>query len=350
MTAIAKEWAALLEAARDVPAEGEERASWTVRGLAEVALMMHVANGPWHLLDATVAATTLDGADIRFAERLGSLRRWHGSVPTSYHYRTTRPPRPAIADAAIQAAAVALLKFAKSLPTPEVDSATPLSPRDGVGRHVVHSNARRRSCRGCPSEGVYYLDIDIPAELLWRAWAVLPGVGITRIVPQETLQPAQMTVWWGVHDGCHLDHLLAADPMTRTGIQFGHGLLAAEALAMVSEIVAGAEAALAGESSVAGQVRDGLIERVGRFDTKVGSTEFTRLSAELDVPVELEFASLPILASAYVAGPLRLIGTNFTSSSIPDRLAEDFRQRWKRLTGQSAAAHDLDTAAHTTFG
>ncbi|MFF3754705.1 hypothetical protein ACFYYH_30385 [Streptomyces sp. NPDC002018] len=323
-------WERAAEAAVDVPAAGGERASWVTRNLAELALMMEVADGPVELLDRVTGQSDLRGADPRFATRLRLLRSRRGEVPGWYPEGTrVRAGRGPLSPRSRGACEI-LLRFAARLHGGPAGTETATGAREevsaleGGGAAAV---ARRARWRPLPSSAVGHcvVPVDVPATALWRAWMTLPDRGIVRVVADERLSREDMDVWWGVHDGTHLDHLASFGTAGLTPVEFGRGLLVTEALAMAAELLAAAEALADGEGAVQASVRSGLVERVARVPVAANPAR-----ALLPEESGAEFGRLPTLALAYVVGPLDLLATGFRHILIPRQVADGFRDRWHR--------------------
>ncbi|TDC70792.1 hypothetical protein E1200_04080 [Actinomadura sp. GC306] len=318
-------WAhAAVAAALGVPATGSEQSVWAVRGLAETALgclLLRVPEALWIVDDAV--------RDARFgpagaaAARLRRVRALAGPVPPFYP-EESEPAVPVRAvDADVAAAAAALRRYCAALgdlpgvrhdadelwgggPAP---SAHALLARGAVLRPSAYDHA---GVRTSPA---------FPPGTAWRTWFRLPHGPVLVERPPVAPAPAR-AVWRAVHDGAHLDHLAALPPAAPAVAEYGAGLLTAEAYAMAVEIVAAAEAWWTGRAGLVRELCKGIAERAGRPSGDGG------------------FGALPSLASAYVLGPLRLLGG--ADRTLPGRLGPDLRTRWRRVAALVPSAAELD--------
>lgn len=339
MTDVDKFWTAAVEQALDVPAVGPEREAWITRNLCEVALCLEVSDGPISLLDSVVRQVSLERAPRRLTRRLQGLRERRGPVPNWYPDGTLENPCDVPLTLSEQAIVSRLLDFAAAL-HPDSLSTQVHSAWGGWGEAAVNARAPWRSFedRAHPPR---YLEMDIPANLIWRAWMTVPGLGPTRIVNDEQLSTEYFDIWWGVHDGSHLDHL-ATFPMDRPApIEFGAGLLTTEALAMSMELLAGAEALVSGRLASQACVRSGIIERLGRISGLFIDKNFARAVTDLQIKRETEFSAIPTLARAYVIGPLNLIDHDFTNRLIPISVSASLTRRWNTLANSHHAIAGL---------
>jgi hypothetical protein len=180
---------------------------------------------------------------------------------------------------------------------------------------------------------------DLPTGLLWRGWFLAP-TGPTMVVVDERLDPVRMDIWWGVHNGTHLDHLAATSEQGPSHLEFGEGLLVAESLAMSAELLAGAEALAIGNSQIQQTIADGLEERVGHLcltGYERNSETFQRAVASWSE----EFGDLPVLSEAYVSGPLDLLRHRHIHPLIPSWILESFENRWSELADAHQGVFDF---------
>ncbi|MES2093600.1 MAG: hypothetical protein V4531_07300 [Actinomycetota bacterium] len=348
-------WSAAARAASAVPAVGAERQSWITRNLTEFALMLEIADAPAELLDKLVQDHDLSLANRRHTDRLRRLRERRGAVPVWYpqgsigddtaHDDAVQTVRPEVVSAAR-----AILAFAEQL-----EAALPGGPGpelEVTGGHGEAAVVARADWRPLPAPATphTFVDVDIPPDLIWRAWMVLPDRGITRVVTGQHLTQTDMDVWMGVHDGIHLDHVACFDTTTTTPIEFGSGLLVTEALAMSGELLAGAEALAAGDLTTQVTVRAELIERVGRLLPELTEPgPCADLVARLNVTADREFPALPTVARAYVVGPIRMIAGGFTDPLIPDSVSTLFRDRWARAELAHPAVRSIGDDARAWY-
>lgn len=333
-------WRNAALAASRVPATGVEEATWIARNLTELALMLELEDGPITALDHVVATGRLDMADRRLMERLRVLRERRGPVPESYPQgiavaEVDDPPAPSD-----DAAASIVIAFAEQLADTFVDSDEPVPARGAAAAAAI---AGRDAWRPFPRPRRPHrlVETDIPADVVWRSWWRMADGTVIRVMYDSAMTPTEMDVSLGVHDAIHLDHLACFDRGTEpTPIEFGTGLLIAEAVAMAAEILAGAEALAQGDAGAQCYVRRFLIRRASRLP---GCSDLAhRYAAGSD---DGEFNALPTFARAYVAGPLRLIAARFADCLVPPEATAAFRARWRRAATTSAAVAALERAA-----
>ncbi|HEU5030424.1 MAG TPA: hypothetical protein VFV01_36315 [Spirillospora sp.] len=332
-------------AAFDLPAYGAEWERWAVRGLSEVALGCALAGDPEVTaeFDAVVRAARL-GAAGPAAARLRRVRALLGPVPDGYPDAEPGPavPRPKAIEPGARRAAGALCAFCTGV----LEGLGGRSPRTGGGcaGPLVESTAGAlRWGAGlrpspAPCGGLRIVPSPGPG-LVWRSWmrlAAATGPETVVVERPPLAPPLSRLVWRGLHDGAHLDHMAAlarTDPSAPLPIEFGAGLLLAEAYAMAVEIVAAAGPALAENAPVAREICHGLLERVGRLPG----------GGRGPTPPAGEFGGLPTLAAAYVAGPLRLLAG--ATGGLPPDLASGLRRGWERAVERSRPAARLDRVA-----
>ncbi|PRX66983.1 hypothetical protein B0I32_105423 [Nonomuraea fuscirosea] len=344
----ARAWAAAAaSAAACVPAEGAEAAAWTVYGWAEVALGCAVLARPSAFagLDQVIAASGVRRGGVA-AARLRALRAIAGPVPRYYPVAEPPGPVPPVAGSTWHMCA-ALAEFCDALPTRRGHVRVP----DRAASHLWWGERFRPSARRghlvVPGRGY--------TGLARRLWMRLPGHPAVLVDVPRRAPELRRRVWRGIHEGAHLDHLAmveevpgtwppatGGEPPTPPAAEFGYGLLAAESYAMAVELVALLESLERGEGKVAGCLRDGLAERIGRLPgfpgclRPVGRT--LRRATDHRGP---EFAALPRLAATYVTGPLRLLAGD--DVALPARLRADLLGRWEGLTRRWPVARRLMT-------
>lgn len=224
-------------------------------------------------------------------------------------------------------AAELLSEYAASLHSGDQPLQDILSVQNGLGAAKIVEHAR---ARGIGDYAHHVVDTTLPPDVLWRAWTFLPWKGATMLAPKEELDLATMDIWWGIHNGFHLDHMagLAAqgsDPMV---VEYGEGMLVSESLTMIGGILAGARARLSASALHMAVVASGIRERILRHP---GNTEPVGKGDEVS---RKEFAWLPTVASAYVSGPLKLVADDFVSPLIPVTVSERVRTQWVTLERQ----------------
>lgn len=309
-----------------------EHASWVVRGLCE-ALFFGLAFGiPTDTVDDAVAALAGHGKEAhpRFADRLRGLRATAGRPPIPYQTlgaACRSEDQTAMPDAELF---VAFCELADAVyPVRGPDQEPQVDARSGAGREAILRWTPRRPT-GRDGREFQINASNLPADLTWRIWTHGPSGHPTVVAVEERLTPAALDVWWGIHNGTHLDHLAAvADasgiPML---VEYGGGLLSAESLAMSVELLVGLET---DDVRVRHVIWEGLAERLARLPhpVLVGSVTAEAAVAQIDV----EFAPLPTLARAYTVGAVRLIAGGFDDPYIPTSIQRAVADRWNALTG-----------------
>ncbi|WP_104062290.1 hypothetical protein [Arthrobacter sp. 4R501] len=328
-------------AALDVPAAGREAEAWKVRNLAEVCLFTIAFGGLPSPVDTAVAELD-EGLLGPASGRLLRLRQCLGALPSQYEVASSEPP-PVSRFAKDESDAAELLSvYADSLEGGEVTASDIRSVQNGLGGRIIGDHA---TARGLGKYAHKVIDTSLPTDLLWRTWTYLPWTGPVALVPDELLDPATMDIWWGIHNGFHLDHMagLAAQGSDPMRVEFGEGMLISESLTMVGEILSGAKARLAGRPRHMAVVADGISERIRRHPASpMKPRESDRISRD-------EFAWLPTVASAYVAGPLKLIAANFESDLIPKTITEVISTQWTTLEGQDNSLRILRRGAQDVY-
>jgi hypothetical protein len=311
--AAARAWAmAAAKSAARVPVVDAERAAWTVRGWADVAVGCLALDGPTPRGRRPSPTPAFGGLDevIRrgsvvsggsHAARLRSVRRLAGPVP--WWYPDTRPvggPIRAIGPEAWQAAEL-IAGFGAMLMT----TAAGLPPGSLCPLSSARQLAWGARYRPLPSDEHVTVCLPVCRRLARRTWMCLPGLpgpGTAVAKVPSTATPLAQQIWRGIHEGAHLDHLAALSRLRGLGgpgqaapspAEFGAGLLVTESYAMAVEIVAAVECILAGEGQAVWQLGAGLIERATRLP---GGSQ-----------PAAEFADLPTLAEVYVLGPLEIL-------------------------------------------
>jgi hypothetical protein len=322
-------------AALSAPARGWEADIWTVRGFAEVALGITLLDVPeaYAELDQALREARIPAAGPA-AERLRRLRALAGPVPAYYPEAIPLAPIRTTGEPARRAAAL-LVEFCDEVAKASSQRGglrmdTGL-PEDSVGQLRWGARYRPSPCGVDPAVAARTL----PPGLLWRSWFRLPWPDRTDFVVVERparIPVVQRLVWRGIHDGAHLDHMVALAALTRTApspAEYGWGLVMAESYAMAVEICATVACLLGGEAAPTEVLRKGLLERVGR----------------LAGPDITEFGALPELAEAYVVGPLRLLLGESPGPLLPDSLMGPLTRHWAALCAAFPPAAELTRAA-----
>lgn len=319
----------------DVPARSRaERDAWVCRNLTEFALALEVVGGCVEALDQAVSKADLDRTNTprRFVDRLRGMRERRGTVPSHYPTGNGEGRNPERVSQKVEVDAFILSQFADILRSPSKPTGA-VSALLGAGERAFRERLAWRPTSN--DTRVRFVEIpDLPTSLLWRGWFLVP-TGPTMVVVDERLDPVRMDIWWGVHNGTHLDHLAAATETGPSLLEFGEGLLVSESLAMSAELLAGAEALASGLPEIQQTIAEGLEERIGRLcliDYERDSETFQRAVASWSD----EFADLPVLSEAYVSGPLDLLRRRHSHELIPSWISENFEKRWTEV----ASAHE----------
>ena len=254
-----------IELMMDVPARSKmEHSAWVCRNLTEFGLALEVLGIDMQGLDAAVEVMALGRSKVpqRFVNRLRGIRERHGSIPSHYPLGHSERLDPLPVSPKVELDAAILGSFSDLLRCGAV-SGPSVSALDGEGARAYEA---RRSWRPTKSEipTQFSEKPDLPTQLLWRGWFSKPD-GPVMVVVDEQLDSARMDVWWGVHNGTHLDHLSALNDPAPARLEYGEGLLVAEHVAMSAELLAGAEALVAGNNQLREAIADGLEERIGRL-------------------------------------------------------------------------------------
>ncbi|AOY74368.1 hypothetical protein [Paenarthrobacter ureafaciens] len=313
----------------DVPASGIEAEAWIARNLAEVCLFTIALGGSPAPVDSSVSAMG-GGLPGPGADRLRRLREHLGEVPSQYASADVPPPPITPFGNSDSRAAELLSEYAASLHSEDAALQDVISVQNGVGAAKIKEYA---TARGIGEHAFQVLDTGLAPDLLWRAWTFLPGTGPLMLAPKEELDPATMDIWWGIHNGFHLDHMasLAAQRSNPMAVEYGEGMLVTESLTMVGEILAGARARLSGSTRHMAVVASGIRERILRHP---GNPAAVEKSIEVS---RKEFAWLPTVASAYVSGPIDLIASNFESHFIPAAVSNALLAQWATLESQDSS-------------
>jgi hypothetical protein len=362
---LARAWGrAAAQAAREVPAHGAEAADWTVRGWAETALGCAVGAlpGAFEGLDDVVRACGIPRGGL-YADRLRELRGLGGAVPGCY---ADGPPRRALPPArlpeAVREACLVLAGYCDGLDAALLRHAGPRGepaaqiPVWTTGADHLRWGERFRASTG--QRGYQVVASTVPQRLVRRSWMRLPSADRPYAVSIRPADAAEATVRervrQGLHNGAHLDHLACLagrdgmPPWRPAPIEFGAGLMTAEAFAMSVEILSAAECALAGRGAEAREVYRGLVSRIGRVpgfkQWQAGRPAASPALRRARLDRVEEFATLPTLAGAYLAGPLRLIARDWADPLLPDPLVGRVRARWAVVSARFEPAAALAAA------
>lgn len=338
-------WAvAAARAAADVPALGAEAELWIVRGWVDVAVGCAVAGSAVTVvgLDDVVRETDVSYG-WRFAQRLRLLREQWGPVPRWYPECGSAPVEADGVDRweTVRASRI-VADFCDALAAVEGPDSCATWPAT-TGELIRHASRYRPSA----AHTIRVIDCDLDPGLPGRMWMRLPQGAAALHLTRRPVDRAAI-VRTGIHEGAHLDHLLAAP----NPIECGVGLLAAESYAMAVEILAAAECAARGEADLTAMLRAGLVERVGRLPGGIAERAARGWpSASLRAMFATgssRFAGLPTLADNYVVGPLRLLAGRTTM--LPPQLQHDLGRRWHAATTAFPAALALAEAAAVGWG
>lgn len=328
-----------LALAANVPARSrEEMSAWQCRGLTEIALCVLISGSGLDQLDEQVANLDLTFAPQRFLTRLVGLRSMLGPVPDIYHRSAERLPSAQPSSEKVISDVRIACELADSLLQASLrqEATGQKSALKGVGEAAFL--ARKPWRPASPDQNsVEFVEVpELDLSLLWRAWMTTPN-GLKMVVPNQCLDPVRMDVWWGVHNGAHLDHLWLRKERGPSPLEFGSGLLVAEALAMSSELLLSLESFHSGDFAVSNAVAFAIVERAGRLDLPKLSG-FGRSYDVAAADESAEFVALPVLSEAYICGPLDLIRRQYVDALIPIEITEAFQSRWVEVAKKNEVA------------
>jgi hypothetical protein len=192
---------------------------------------------------------------------------------------------------------------------------------------VAASIDRTMPLRPAGRTGYRWRPLLIDARLLWRTWFI-DAHGPHIVFAPRSLPTTALDMMYGLHVGAHLDHLAAllrdGRPATAYRLQFGRGLLAAEAAAMLVELLVLAGMPQQQSPAVRRFLYDSVVDRLARLpgisEWGPSAAPHSPTMAAAAAHPNREFATLPTLATAYVAGPFRLISTGLAHPFIPHSL------------------------------
>lgn len=331
-----------LQLIMDVPARStRERSAWICRNLAEFGLVLDILGYEVDALDSAVRDARLNDASTpkRFADRLRGIRQRRGNIPVFYPVGTSCQAEACKVSQQAEHAAVLLSSFVDCLRSASRDSYSGLKTHNCGELSIRKLNDWRPTAANANFK---FIDMaSMPDNLLWRGWFLTPQ-GILMAATSEKYETSYWDIRWGVHNGTHLDLLANTLEPAPASLEFGGGLLLAESIAMSAELLAGAEALIAGDVDVMAAVADGLEERVRRLCLcgKAGrSATYDRSVSYIDD----EFSDLPTLAEAYVSGPLELIRDGYAIETLSPQVQNGFRNRWAdAVCGHEAIAEFID--------
>ena len=344
-------WQKLRKAALTVPASSaSERASWVARNMCELALYLHVTESNLEILDDTVRAEDLSDADPQICRRLTELRATGSNCPDWYPIGSRPAGDEPHANREYVEAGFALCRFADALlnhaPTTKPH---PASPIDGKGQAAIDGRAHwRPTFAGCGT--VTYVQMgQISPRLIKRGWMHIPGQGPTMLVNDQSLDEGRLDVWWGIHNGGHLDHLAWLGEDSPQRAEFGVGLLCTEGLAVALEILAAAELLAGVNIADANTLANGFSERVGRLPLPNSGRDCWNYRAARNQHAT-DFFCMPTVASAYVVKPLQLIASRFSDPCIPSLMASSIAVRFDKVARLDSATDALVQAAKAICG
>lgn len=179
--------------------------------------------------------------------------------------------------------------------------------------------------------------VPVGSGLIWRGWFLDAAGPVLAFAPLPQ-PPAEVAMMQGFHSGVHLDHLGAlvseGRPEAARRLQFGRGLLVAESAAMAAELIG-----LVGGGSIDQEERAFLhaslldrlarLPRIGEWGPRAapGSAAMRAAAGRANH----EFATLPTLAAAYVAGPFLLAERGFRHPLLPAEISRSLAGRWARV-------------------
>jgi hypothetical protein len=340
----------LVGRAMELPAWGAELAAWRARSLAELLVQAKLTGDDALVAAVDEVAPTLTAVPGRLAWRLRAVRRAHGGLPGSYPdadpgpatgRERERPPARRVRDAARR-----LARALDALDSPGAPAGEPASsqrkPAIRTGRDVERSLRTVAQLRPEGDRTHRCQVVPFDKTLIWRGWCH-DGQRPVLAYTGQAHTPAELDMMYGLHAGVHLDHMAgldAAGPGTAiVDIQFGGGLLVAEAVAMTVELMT----LLAPRDGLAADrrtfLRNAVIDRISRTpglatSLSADASRSPTLTEVAGRTPTVEFRSLPTLAAAYLTGPFDLAEQGFRHPLIPRPLAAELARRW-----QEAASH-----------
>jgi hypothetical protein len=310
----------LVRLAIQVPAVGDEAASWRVRNLAELVLQALCTGSGELLAQVDAAAATVGPAEPRLVTRLRAVRAEAGAVPASYPRARSGPAEVRPIGRQALAAARQLTALAEA-PAPGHTGDRPVRP---VTAADVRAHLDRLACLRPFGLGHQCRALLLANGAVWRSW-FLDGSTPVFAFPCHPRPTGAAAMMYGLHVGVHLDHLaaLVATRGARVAarLQFGRGLLVAEAVAMAVELATLVDPL----ARLARAEREFLRQAVGdRIARLPGLPAASATSAGRS-----EFVALPTLAESYVLGPLRLARRGFQHQLIPPYVRDALMGAWR---------------------
>lgn len=335
-----RHWQKMEIAALDVPTKDPvEVASWRARNACELLLYCEVTQEAPDAVDEIVQSIDLTLADPRICARLFNLRSLFPGSLAGYEYQRRYDSAGSQLPHQYRDCAQQLIDFSSHLLTST--KKMPLQEQslsNGAGGRAVRRRSNWRPSHFVGANSLFVDNHQIPAELIRRSWMFVPNHGAVMLVPKQLMDVAKLDIWWGVHNGIHLDSIAFFQEESPSKVEFGRGLLTSEGLAVCAEILAAAEYLTGLDNGDPITIGAGLIERATRLTIQnlvVGPDHYPFIDDRN------EFLFLPTIASAYVVEPLRLIANNFESEYIPNHTAKEFISRFSIVKNQNRLVSDF---------
>lgn len=321
----------LISAARDIPPVPKwEAANWRLRNACEVAVLAKLglvnarilddiarredhAKGAHHLVAELAAWRELCGLDALAVQR-ENVEAATYQLPNSY----------SVCAQMLFDLGIALLNLGEG-----GAAESPMVPIATAGPDSIRSQAFWRPTNSGAHDWKAIVIEDVPTQMLRRSWFTTPDDGPIIVTPNGTMPGKQLDIWWGIHNGTHLDLISTLEQRSLRQLEMGSGLLLSEALSMCVEILAALETR-AGIADYCPQVLGkGLIERADRLnwrDFNTGDAPYSEASQPS------YWAALPQIAAAYVVAPIRLIGSEFKTAQTPGLDIRPLARRFHELS------------------
>ncbi len=348
MTAVCY-WKVLMQHAMNIPSENAvEKQSWLARNICELILFLAVFNDELTKIDDIVSNHDFSKADKNVCLRLRELRSLRAPCPNWYPIgENIKIDSIYVSDIYVKAAKL-ICEFGDSLNlVNKTQNTTPKSPMASCGQQAVFSRSKwRPTCFN--SNSYQFLEIhNIPSKLVRRGWMNLPMQGPTMLVVDQQLNEGKLDIWWGIHNGAHLDHL-SWQPSNSAEVEFGNGLIVAEALAVSLEMLAAAETLIGIDNVCLFTIREGLIERAGRLPLPKIETSSSAYLCAMNLG-NREFYCMPTVAAAYIVETIRLIAHDFKAPTIPHFVSFQIARRWDNVANSNSDVSKFMCSAKSLF-
>ena len=317
----------LISAARNIPSEAKwEVASWRLRNACEAAVLVKLGLVPARVIDEIARPTDYTLAAPHLTAELASWRKVCGLGRLAAHQREAKRSRYPLPRDYSECARILFDLGRTMLCHGEGLSSSPRHSIKSRGPGTVELVASWRPTNS--GEGDWLaVNLDrIPASMVRRSWFSTPDQGPIIITTNGFMPRDQLEVWWGIHNGAHLDLLSELGHLSLREAEFGAGLLLSEAIAMSLEILAALETQ-AGKARYSLQVLGkGFIERADRLQWRDQQQRTGRGA------VAEYWAAIPKVAEAYVVGPIRLIGSGFNLVGCDSLNLQPIARRFREIS------------------